>query len=66
MNVSFRHGYDSQPVLSGEFQVAINVALGVDDDGLAAALAADEICVLCECGVGDLAEKHGFWEGDSI
>jgi hypothetical protein len=60
MDVGFRHGGESETVLGGEFQVTIHIALGIDDERLAGALATDEVGVLSKGVVGDLAEEHGF------
>ena len=59
VDVRLGDGGEAQPLLRGEIPVAVDVALGVDDNGLAGALAADEVGVLGEMRVGDLAEKHG-------
>ncbi len=50
---------DGQALLRRDREVAVDVSLGVDDDGLFGALAADEVGVLRELGVGDLSEQHG-------
>ena len=60
VDVGFRHGGEAETVLGGEFQVTIHIALGIDDERLAGALATDEVGVLGEGVVGDLAEEHGF------
>jgi hypothetical protein len=42
----------------GDFQVAVDVPLGIDYDGFTGSLTADEVGVLGQGGVGDLLEKH--------
>ena len=59
VDVGVRDGGDAQVVFRGDLEIAVEVALGIDDDGLAGALAADEVGVLGERGIGDLAEEHG-------
>lgn len=59
MNVRIGRSHDAQLVLGGEFVVAVDIAFGIDDDGLSAARAPDEVRVLGEGGVEDLADEHG-------
>ena len=51
-------GRDFQPLVFGDFLVAVDIPLGIDDDGFTGSLAADEVGVLGQGGVGDLLEKH--------
>ena len=58
MDVRFRHGGEVETVFLREVQVTIHIALGIDDNRLTGALAADEVGVLSEGVVGDLPEEH--------
>jgi hypothetical protein len=49
---------NSEIVFCRDSEVALNVALGINDDGLARSLTADEVGVLREGGIGDLAKEH--------
>jgi hypothetical protein len=51
-------GRDFQPLVLGDFLIAVDIPLGIDDDGFTGSLAADEVGVLSQGGVGDLFEKH--------
>jgi hypothetical protein len=62
VDMGLGHRRDLEAVLRRDGEVAVEIALGVDDDGLAAALAADQVSVLRERGVGDLPEEHGSGE----
>ena len=55
MDMRFGNGREAQPFLCGGRTIAVDVALGIDDDGLAGFLATDEIGVLREMRVEDLA-----------
>src|SRR5436189_4097694 len=50
---------DAQPFRLSDLQIAVNVTLGIDEDRLAGALAADEVARLGEFVVVDHAEEHG-------
>jgi len=57
---------NSKALLLRKVEVAINVALRVNDDGLPGALAGNQVSILGESVVGDLFEKHGIgWVGNS-
>jgi hypothetical protein len=49
---------DAQSVTSGEFEVAVHIALGVDDDGLARSRATDQIRELRELWINNLTDEH--------
>ena len=59
VDVGVRDGGDAQVVFFRDLEIAVEIALGIDDHGLTAALAADEVGVLRERGIGDLTEEHG-------
>ena len=59
VDMGFRGGDDLQTFGFRNLEVAIDVALGVDDDRLAGALAADHVGVLGESIVGYTSNKHG-------
>ena len=59
MDVSLGDGGDGESSRGRGVDVALDVALWVDDDRLAGALAADQVAVLGEGGIEDLSEKHG-------
>ena len=63
VNVGFRHGRDPESLSSCDRHVAVDVALRVDDDRLARALAPYEVGVLCQLVVDDLSEEHVFPNG---
>ena len=48
MNVRLGNCGDAQSIILRHFEIAIEVPLGVDDDRLATALTADEVCILRE------------------
>ena len=58
MNVGICGGDDAQSVASGECEVAVHIALGVDDDGLARSGTTDQVRELCQLWVGDLSNEH--------
>ena len=58
MNVRLGDRSDAKTVLFCQIKISIKVPLRVDHDRFTTALAADQICVLCERRVGDLSEKH--------
>jgi hypothetical protein len=58
MDVRICGGDDAQSVASGEIEVAIYIALGVDDDGLTRAGATDQIRKLRELRINNLADEH--------
>jgi len=43
----------------GQLQILVDVSFGVDDDGFAGFLAADEVSVLGQFCIPDLSEQHG-------
>jgi hypothetical protein len=51
---------NSKALLLRKVEVAINVALRVNDDGLPGALAGNQVCILGESVVSDLFKKHGI------
>ena len=59
VDVGVCHGGDFEMVVRGDFQIAVHVAFGIDEDCLAGALAADEVGVLGERAVGDLLKEYG-------
>ena len=58
VDMSFGNSCDFQPLLFGNFQIAVDVALRIYNNGFTGALAADEIGVLSQGRIGDLFEKH--------
>ena len=58
VDVRFSHAHDSEILLRGDLHVAIDVPLGVDNEGLPGLLTADEVGVLGKRRVEDLAKKH--------
>ena len=58
VNMGFGHGRDFQALVFGDFLIAVDIPLGIDDDGFTGSLASDEVGVLRQGGVGDLLEKH--------
>ena len=58
MNVGFGRRHDSQPLSACDGDVAVHIALRVDDHCLSRALAADQVGVLRQLGVDDLPEEH--------
>ena len=59
VDVRLRRRDDAQPVGRGDLLVAVDVALGVDDDRLADLLATDEVGGFGKLLVVDLSEEHG-------
>lgn len=59
VDVGFGGVGDAEFLSRGEFDVAVDVAFGVDDDGLARAGAADEVGGLREAFVVEHADEHG-------
>lgn len=55
MDMGLGYSCDSQAFLRGDFQVAVDVALRVDDNRFAGPLAADNVCVLREVRVENLS-----------
>jgi hypothetical protein len=51
-------GDDAQSVTSGEFEVAVHIALGVDDDCLTRSGATDQIGKLRELRMNNLTDEH--------
>src|SRR5688500_4981669 len=58
MNVSLRHRSDSKALGRGDFDVALDVALGIDDQRFTRPLATDDVRGLCKCRVIDLSKQH--------
>jgi hypothetical protein len=58
VDVGLDHRFDDQPALVGEPQIAVDVALRVDEDRLAGRVAADQIGILRQTGVVDLMKMH--------
>ena len=58
VDVRLRGGGDPEVVLLRDLQVAVDVPLGVDDDGRARLLTPDQVRVLREPLVCDLSEEH--------
>ena len=48
VNVRISGGDDSQLVARGDLVVAIDIAFGIEHDGIARARAADQVGILCE------------------
>jgi hypothetical protein len=59
VDVRLRDRDDAQALARRGGDVAVDVALGVEHDRLAGALAADQVGVLGELRVVDLSEEHG-------
>jgi len=59
VDVGVRRRDDAQAILRSELLVAVDVALGVDDDRLACLLASDQVGGFSELLVVDLAKEHG-------
>jgi hypothetical protein len=59
VDVRFGDGGDAHAVVLGEADEGVDVAAGVDDDGLAGGLAADEVAALGEVLVVDGLKQHG-------
>jgi hypothetical protein len=60
VDVRLGHGGDFQSLARGGVEVAVDVALGIDHQGLPRVGAADEVGVLGELVVDDLAKEHGL------
>src|SRR5699024_6025161 len=59
VNVGLGHMRDAHAVGFGHVEVDLDVAAGVDDDGVVRLLTADEVAGLGEVFVVDAFEKHG-------
>jgi hypothetical protein len=69
VDVGFGDGRDPHTVRCGELAVDVDVAAGVNDEGFALGLAADEIAGLGEVLVVDALDKHRAllrWAGGSF
>ena len=51
---------DAQPVPGGKVEVAVNIPLRIDDDGVSGSRTANQIGELGELWVGNLSNKHDF------
>ena len=60
MDVRLGYRRDAEPLSLGQLHVLIDVAQGVDDEGLPGALATDEVGILGQLGVECLSEQHGI------
>ena len=58
VNVCFDHRYDPEVLAMRALHIAVDVALRVNDKGLAGAPASHQIGVLCELRVADLPQNH--------
>jgi hypothetical protein len=60
MNMCLGHGHNPHPVSLGQIEINRDVTAGVDHNGLALALAADEVAGLRQVFVIDSLEQHIF------
>ena len=58
MDMCLAHRCDAEPILRGQFLIAVDVAFGINDQSLSGTLAAHEISVLGKMGIEDLSKKH--------
>ena len=58
VDVRLRGGREAQAFGRGRVDIAVDVALGIDDERLAGALAANQVGVLGEGGVFNLTKQH--------
>ena len=58
VDVRLGRGHDEEILLRGDVDISVDVALGIDDDRLFCALAADEVRILRQLGIEDLPQEH--------